>query len=140
MIEPVTAKTVTHWADLASQLWSPEPQDLVADFLAGRFPYEFLFWDNGRAVAFISLSIRKDYVEGAKGSPVAFLEGVFVLPSYRRQGLARKLVTFAREWAKGQGLSQIASNYALDNQASHFCHQALGFQEVSRTVNVIQDC
>ncbi|MGT2757520.1 GNAT family N-acetyltransferase [Streptococcus ovuberis] len=121
-------------------MWSPDHLDLVADFLAGRFPYEFLFWDNGRAVAFISLSIRYDDVEGAKGSPVAFLEGVFVLPSYRRQGLARKLVTFAREWTKGQGLSQLASNYALDNLESHSFHQALGFQEASRTVNVIQDC
>lgn len=140
MITPVTAETAKSWAHLASQLWSPQTPELEADFLAGRFPYEFLYWDNGRAVTFMSISIRQEYVEGGSSSPLAYLEGIFVLEPYQQTGIARQLIDYAKFWARKKGLSQLASNCQVTNLVSQQVHQALGFEEVSRTVNYILDC
>lgn len=95
MIEEVTESNVDEWALLASQIWSLSQEKLEVHFLSGKFPYEFIYRKGDNAVAFISLSIRKDYVEGTKGSPVAYLEGIFVLENYRNQQIANKLVDFA---------------------------------------------
>ncbi|MFC5630416.1 MULTISPECIES: GNAT family N-acetyltransferase [Streptococcus] len=140
MIKPVDSHSLSDWSALASTVWQTERLQLEKDFQIGSFPYEFLFWQNGRAVAFISLSIRKDYVEGAKTSPVAYLEGINVLSDYQRSGIAKELIDFARQWARNQGIRQLASNCELDNLTSQAFHSAVGFKEVSRTVNYVLDC
>ncbi len=139
MIKQVDSHSLSDWSALASTVWQAERTQLEKDFQNGVFPYEFLFWQNGRAIAFISLSIRKDYVEGAKTSPVAYLEGISVLSEYQRSGIAKKLIDFARRWAKNQGIRQLASNCELDNLTSQAFHSAIGFKEVNRTVNYVID-
>ena len=86
MIKQVDSHSLSDWSALASTVWQTERTQLEADFKAGAFPYEYILWQNGRAIAFISLSIRKDYVEGAKTSPVAYLEGISVLSEYQTCG------------------------------------------------------
>ncbi|MFC3927648.1 GNAT family N-acetyltransferase [Streptococcus caprae] len=137
MIKAVDGQSISIWSNIASQLWSRTSKELEQAFVNDRFPYEFLYFKNGECLGFISLSIRQDYVEGAKVSPVAFLEGIYVQPSVRRQSIASELIIFAREWARAHGLSQLASNAELDNELSQLFHQRLGFREVSRTVNFI---
>ncbi|WP_317335220.1 GNAT family N-acetyltransferase [Streptococcus orisratti] len=139
MIKQVDSHSLSDWSALASTVWQTERTQLEADFKAGAFPYEYILWQNGRAIAFISLSIRKDYVEGAKTSPVAYLEGISVLSEYQRSGIAKKLIDFARQWAKNQGIRQLASNCELDNLTSQAFHRAIGFKEVNRTVNYVID-
>ncbi|MFC6278110.1 GNAT family N-acetyltransferase [Streptococcus moroccensis] len=139
-IRPVCNHDMSIWAELAAKVWQTSSSKLIERFQSGAFPYEFLYWENGRAVAFISLSIRQDYVEGATQKPVAYLEGIGVLEVSQRRGIAGELADFARIWAKDQGLTQLASNCDLSNTISQNVHQALGFQEVSRTVNYILDC
>ncbi len=139
-IRPVSNHDMSIWAELVARVWQTSPSELIERFQSADFPYEFMYWENGRAVAFISLSIRADYVEGATQKPVAYLEGIGVLEASQRQGIAGELVDFARIWAKEQGLTQLASNCDLSNTISQEVHQALGFQEVSRTVNYILDC
>jgi aminoglycoside 6'-N-acetyltransferase I len=41
-------------------------------------------------VGFIHVSLRAEYVEGADDSPVAYVEGLYVKPSYQKQGIAQK--------------------------------------------------
>ena len=54
--------------------------------------------------------------------------------SVARRAGARGLLAAATEWAVKQGASEMASDAALDNHASHRMHQALGFEETERVV------
>ncbi|WP_438478711.1 aminoglycoside 6'-N-acetyltransferase [Streptococcus pluranimalium] len=137
MIESVTKSNISEWAALASQLWSTSQESLVEEFLSHKFPYEFIYRKDGHVVAFMSLSIRQDYVEGTQGSPVAYLEGIFVLGAYQKLGIASRLLDFARSWAKKNGMKELSSDCSLENSVSQEFHQALGFREVSRSVHFV---
>jgi aminoglycoside 6'-N-acetyltransferase I len=96
---------------------------------------QFLVIDEeGEPVGLAEVSLRTDYVHGAHGSPVAFLEAVYVAPHARRHGLARALVTHAREWGRAHGCTEFASDALLDNADSLALHRALGFEETTRIV------
>jgi aminoglycoside 6'-N-acetyltransferase I len=96
---------------------------------------QFLFRSHtGEALGLIEVAQRTDYVNGTSSSPVAFLEGIFVSPGARRQGIARALVAKASEWARSQGCREFASDALLENESSHVMHRALGFKESERVV------
>lgn len=88
----------------------------------------------GRPVGFAEASIRADHVNGTSSSPVGFLEGIYVVPGARRQGVATALVAAVARWAREAGCRELASDALLDNQASQAAHRALGFQETERVV------
>lgn len=90
--------------------------------------------EDGAALGFLEASLRHDYVEGCKTSPVAFLEGIFVWPGARGRGVARSLVARAEDWGRQRGCTEFASDAALDNLASQDMHAALGFAETRRVV------
>ena len=73
-------------------------------------------------------------MNGAQSSPVGFLEGLYVVPRARRNGVARALVAEVGRWARDFGCSELASDAALANAASHAVHRALGFEETERVV------
>lgn len=89
---------------------------------------------DGEAAGFAEAALRTDYVNGCEGSPVAFLEGIYVDPAHRRAGIARALVAAVRDWAGERGVAEIASDALLDNAASHAFHRAIGFAETERVV------
>lgn len=139
MIVAVNQENVSDWLDLVGQVWQPDREKLLADYQAGAFPHEFLYVKNKEAVGVISLSIRHEYVEGAASNPCAYLEGIFVLPGYRQQGIASQLIAFAKDWAKEHQLTQLASDCRWSNVVSQHFHQSLGFQEVSQIRHFILD-
>jgi len=112
-----------HLAEMRSALELP---DKYAQFLA--------YGADGRAAGFVEASLRTDYVNGTNSSPVAFLEGLYVAPAYRRQGVGRLLVAAVASWARERGCSELASDAPLDNAVSHAMHAALGFEETERVV------
>ena len=73
-------------------------------------------------------------MNGCETSPVGFLEGIYVDPAQRRQGMARALNAAAEQWARACGCSEFASDALLDNIDSHRMHAALGFAETERVV------
>lgn len=82
-------------------------------------------------------ALRRDYVNGCDTSPllpVAFLEGFFVRPSFRRRGIARLQCERIAAWARTQGAREFASGALVDNTASHAMHRALGFSGTQRVV------
>jgi len=99
----------------------------------------YLFKDWDKYIAFIHVSIRNDYVEGATDLPVAYIEAVYVKIEYQRQGIARKLIRVAEEWAKQKGVKQIASDTNITNLASINFHKKIGFEEAERIVCFIKD-
>jgi len=112
-----------HLAEMQAQCGSPER---FARFLAGG--------PTGAALGLVEVALRSDHVNGTDSSPVAFLEGLYVVPEARRCGIARALVLTAARWGVAQGCSEFASDAALDNLASHRLHHALGFVETERVV------
>jgi len=88
----------------------------------------------GEALGFAEVALRRDYVNGTESSPVGFLEGIYVIPEARRQGIARALVAAAERWVAAAGCREFASDAALDNHHSHALHYALGFEETERVV------
>jgi aminoglycoside 6'-N-acetyltransferase I len=89
---------------------------------------------SGLAVGFVEASTRVDYVNGTNSSPVAFLEGLYVEPASRGNGVARALVAAVEGWATAQGLTELASDSPLENVSAHAAHRALGFEETERVV------
>ncbi|KQN76824.1 aminoglycoside 6'-acetyltransferase [Devosia sp. Leaf64] len=89
---------------------------------------------DGAALGFAEAALRRDYVNGCKTSPVAFLEGIFVVPEARGQGVARALIAAVEGWSRAQGCTEFASDAAPENAASLAMHAALGFAETQRVV------
>jgi aminoglycoside 6'-N-acetyltransferase I len=73
---------------------------------------------------------RRPYAEGCETSPVGFLEGWYVVPECRRQGIGRALVAAAEAWARALGCREFASDALVENTLSAAAHRALGFEEV----------
>jgi aminoglycoside 6'-N-acetyltransferase I len=65
---------------------------------------------------------------------VGFVEGVYVVPAMRRQGVARLLYEAIGDWAKARGCRELASDALLENESSQRAHRALGFRETERVV------
>ena len=89
---------------------------------------------NGAAVGFAEATLRHDYVNGTDDSPVGFLEGLYVVPAWRRRGVGRALVAAVEGWTRGRGCAELASDAELDNVSSHAAHVAYGFEETERVV------
>ena len=127
------------WAGLRAALWPGEDAEhgqAVATLLA-RSDAErltLLALVDAHAVGFAEAAIRHGYVNGCNDSPVAFLEGLYVAESWRRQGIAGRLVERVADWGRIAGCTEFASDAAIDNEESHLLHRALGFAETERVV------
>lgn len=133
----VTQEMVAEWAQLCCELWPDSSGcEMQAAFANGEHESEYLAKVDGAYVAFISLSVRRDYVEGTTGAgPVGYLEGIYVRPAHRRQGIAKQLVNFAKDWSVRQGCSMLASDCILANEESRRFHNSIGFAEASINVH-----
>jgi len=90
----------------------------------------FIACDGDKIIAYVYGVIRTDYVEGSeqyRDAKVGYIESLFVLPEYRKQGISRKLCGLLEEWSKGQGAKEFASDAYADNTDSIEFHQAIGF-------------
>src|SRR5262249_58795557 len=68
--------------------------------------------------------------------PVGYVEGWFVDADLRRQGVGRRLLEAAEQWATAHGCKEMASDAQMENEVSLAAHQALGFEESSRAVHL----
>jgi aminoglycoside 6'-N-acetyltransferase I len=88
---------------------------------------------DGRLGGFIDLNQRQ-YAEGCASSPVAYIEGWFIDADLRQKGLGASLVRAGEQWARDQGLQEIASDAEIENEISINAHKALGYKEEIRIV------
>jgi aminoglycoside 6'-N-acetyltransferase I len=133
------AQVDRRWSECRAKLW-PEASatlhhDEVDRLLQARTPFTaWLALATDDVAGFAEARLRNDPVNGCETSPVAFLEGLWVAPPYRRQGIASQLIAAAENWARGLGCSELASDALLDNAPSHAVHVAAGFEETERVV------
>jgi len=142
-IHRITPSDFSDWQTLALQLWPTTSPNEMKEILSNVFksPKEegFLIRDNAReAIAFMNLSLRYDYVPGARKSPVAYVEGIYVKETYRKQGIAARLIRHAEQWALEKQCTELASDADLENTDSQNFHTHVGFREVERTVAYIK--
>lgn len=85
-------------------------------------------------IGFIQLSLRTDYVEGTTSTPVVYIEGLYIDPLHRMEGIAHQLVKKAEAWGFEKNCTEIASDTGLTNTNSIEFHKSIGFKEVNRVV------
>jgi aminoglycoside 6'-N-acetyltransferase I len=90
--------------------------------------------DGSGLCGFLEGGTRK-YADGCDSSPVAYIEGWYVDEDLRCQGVGKLLVGALEEWARTQGLDEVASDTWLDNQTSIAAHLSLGYVEMERLVH-----
>ena len=86
-----------------------------------------------RIVGFLELDFRP-YAPACSSSPVPFIEGWYVEPSWQGRGIGRALVEAAEGRARKMGYTEIASDAEMDNADGIAAHRAVGFEEVERVV------
>jgi aminoglycoside 6'-N-acetyltransferase I len=138
---PYTWSDRAEWLRMRQSLWpNPDPVAQLADmdvWLAGPDTTVLVVprRDGGSAglAGFAEVGTRS-VAESCETRPVGYLEGWYVDPDMRRQGVGAALVRAAEEWARAKGLQEFASDTQLANTASQQAHVALGFTEVERLV------
>lgn len=141
-IRKATLEDLSALTKMAQILFNEEDEDqLMEEFIAilrSDNDDIFVASQNDELVGFLHMSLRNDYVEGATTYPVAYMEGVFVEPAFRKQDIARSLAAVGEEWAKAKGCTEIASDAELDNTNSQLFHQKIGFEIVNQIVSFIK--
>lgn len=136
-VERVDASSVRAWHAMRPLLWPGEAlenlEEAAAKLERGHL-LTIVACEGDRIVGFAEASIRHDYVNGCDSSPVVFLEGIYVLPEYRKRGIARALTETVAAWGRESGCSEFASDALVENTDSHAMHRALGFEESERVV------
>jgi aminoglycoside 6'-N-acetyltransferase I len=89
---------------------------------------------DGRLGGFIETGTRK-YADGCETSPVGYIEGWLVDEDLRGQGVGKALVKTAEDWARAQGLHEMASDTWLENEVSIAAHLKMGYEEVERLIH-----
>ncbi len=137
-IEKCGTDQLPQWVALRIALWPDEDaQQIAAEapaMLAQANLLVLVAREGEAVIGFAEAAIRNDYVNGCETSPVAFVEGIYVVPQQRRRGVAKAMIAAIEAWAEQRGLRELASDALLDNAQSHAMHEALGFGETERVV------
>lgn len=89
---------------------------------------------SGRLIGFLEVGLRS-HADGCEPAhAVGYVEGWYVVESHRKQGIGRKLLAAAEDWARTQGCVEMASDALVGNDVSQRAHEALGYAEVDRCV------
>ena len=138
MIRKAEIKDLAILAELACQLWPDHTVEEMRTEYAGTITKPdstfFLAFAQETAVGFAQCQLRCDYVEGTDSSPVGYLEGIYVAEAYRKQGVAKALLTACESWVKTKGCCEFASDCEFTNTQSLQFHLRVGFEEANRII------
>lgn len=124
---------------MRTALWPESPDDHPVEIdryfaAADASLATFVVEDGGGTVCGFLEAGTRPYAEGCRSSPVGYIEGWWVDPDRRKRGYGAALVAAAEQWARQQGLSEMASDAELANAISQDAHRALGYTETDRIV------
>jgi aminoglycoside 6'-N-acetyltransferase I len=126
------------WAEMRAALWPDDTLEAhakaVDELLDSRGSWALIAeTPDGESVGFAEVAVRK-YANGCDTRPVAFLEGIWVKPEFRRQGIGASLIRLAETLAVECGFQELGSDTLIDNDQSQAAHRAWGFSETERVV------
>jgi aminoglycoside 6'-N-acetyltransferase I len=119
------------WPETERQRQRQEMAMMLSD--AGRYAVFVCETPDGELIGFAEASLR-EWAEGCLSSPVAYLEGWYVAPDFRRRGAGRALLSACEAWARSRGCSEIASDTGIDNRVSEAAHLSMGFEVAGRVL------
>jgi aminoglycoside 6'-N-acetyltransferase I len=138
---PSDLGAVTH---LCAALWPDEPAAdhkahaarILSSKPASTMPLVIIVAEvDADIVGFLEVGLRS-HADGCDvRHPVGFIEGWYVQPNHQRRGVGRALVAAAEDWARSQGVRELASDTWIDHETSQRAHEALGFEVVDRCVH-----
>jgi aminoglycoside 6'-N-acetyltransferase I len=138
LIRRMTVTDLSSWAELRHQLWerasAAEHLSDLSDLIEREKVTGYgVFISDDLIVGFAEVSIR-DYANGCTHQPVAFLEGIWVHPQHRRQGIGRSLLDAISDDLRAAGYQELCSDAELENRVSHQAHHKWGFVEMERVI------
>ena len=143
MVQRAIEQDAAVLAGLALLLWNDhdaaELRNAFSEMLKSEGAACFLAYEAGVPAGFAQCQLRHDYVEGTDSSPVGYLEGIYVLPGHRRQGIAKALLSACESWAKSMGCREFASDCELTNKDSLKFHLNVGFREANRIICFVRE-
>lgn len=139
----VTKNNFNEWVLMGLELWPAHKRidlekELKINLKSRKSKTILIKNENGEYLGFINLTLRTDYVQGAKSTPVAYVEGIFIKPKYRKQGIAKILIKEAERWAKKKGCKELGSDAEIENISSQNFHTNLGFKKTGVNVHFIK--
>jgi len=122
------------WFRMRRALWSDSQERELDELLQSDSEQVFFAErDGGGLCGFLEAAIRP-WASGCQSQPVGYIEGWYVDPDMRRQGIGGRLVKAAEDWARSRGCREMASDAELPNTTSQQAHRALGYEETLRLV------
>lgn len=141
-IQQLSTESLNKLIELVLEFWPgcifDEEFEAYKNVLSAENEIIYLVEEKGIYIAFIHLSLRTDYVEGATAFPVAYIEALYVKPDFQRLGIGKLLLDAGENWSKQKGCSQIASDTELNNINAIAFHNKLGFEEANRVICFIK--
>lgn len=94
MIQRARSGQIYPLLKLAQKLWpnSGTLYEEMKEYLIAEEKAAFLFWKQTSPVGLALCSLRSEYVEGTKDSPVGYLEGIYVEEDFRGKNIAAALL------------------------------------------------
>ena len=134
MIEKVNDKNKVEFESLLNKFWSGVTlEDCKKD---AKTTEQYAYRLNNKLVGLLTCSIKREYVAGCDTNKVAYLEGLYVLPKYRKQKIATQLIKHFELWARKKGCTELASDLEISNKASLQFHNKMGFEVVEKTIHL----
>lgn len=137
-VRAATPADAEGWLRLRDELWPGDFEDHATEievFFQDPPARQacFVAWVGDEMVGFAEVGLR-EYAEGCATSPVGYLEGIYVDPAWRRDGVGRLLNEAGEAWARSKGCTEMASDRALANEPSGRFHERIGYVETERVV------
>jgi len=106
----------------------------VRQMFTSDFWYCWLIKDHqGKSVGLIELASR-NIVDGCISSPVAYLEGLYLIPECRNGGMGKEIIKRIMSWCTEKGYSELATDTELGNTRAQSFYNSTGFKETDRIV------
>ncbi|MEK7339809.1 MAG: aminoglycoside 6'-N-acetyltransferase [Candidatus Rhabdochlamydia sp.] len=142
-IQQVKPENFDVWMKLRKQFWvncdEEKHRREMKDYLSS--PEKTVFFaeiEPQNYIGLVEVSIRH-LVEGTSHNRVGYLEGLYILPKYRKKNVAKQLISEAEKWAKEQGCLAMASDTGANNDISIEVHKKLGYKDICRLVHFVKD-
>ena len=120
----------THFSDLNDEFNEREMRSI---FNSQDRACMIILTDSNEIMGFLEVALR-NLVDGCLGSPVGYIEGLYLKPQYRGSGYGRRAVESIAEWFSDRGCQEMATDTELDNINAQKFYESIGFQETYRIV------
>ncbi|MEA4986712.1 MAG: GNAT family N-acetyltransferase, partial [Anaerovorax sp.] len=81
---------------------------------------------NNEVIGFANVWTVYSIWSGGKGLTV---DDLYVLPSYRKNGIGKKIMNYIVEYARDHDYKRVQLHVEMDNEKAHNLYRGLGFNE-----------